>query len=187
MKPIILFFSGNRIYITLLFFLLLSFVAVKADVGETYDLKNKRDGLLQEIINDSLNKKQSEKEMVQTISTYKAAIEIDNQIFSSYQSTVYRTSSDEYQQKLGNRVIVNIAFILAFAFILAILIIYRQNKLLKVYTHNDYTLASMLKEMVVFSSPLFQKNAMAYKVNKLLYISILVMAIFIFIGLLSQI
>ncbi len=180
------FFKFKLVLVAFLLFLVV-YTTIKADVGETYDLKNKREELLQKITSDSLNEKKSDKDWVQTISNYKTAIDIDNQIFSSYQSTVYRTVNDEYEQKLSNRVIVNIAFILAVALVLAMLMVYRQNKLLRTYTGNDYTLISVIKEMAVFYSPLFQKNVRAYKINKLLYISILVMAIFVFIGLLSQI
>lgn len=166
--------------------LLFSFILAKADVGETYELKNKRQEVLHTLTKGDSIYKMSKAELLQLIEQYKEVVSYDDQIFSSYQSTINRTVHDEYEQKRGNNVIMNIAFLLSLLFVFTLLISYRQNKLLKEHTDRGYSLSSLVKEIVVVSSPLFQKNTKVYKVNKLLYISLLVMALFVFLGLLHQ-
>jgi surface polysaccharide O-acyltransferase-like enzyme len=160
---------------------------VKADIGETYELKSKRNEILERLHSqDSFNKNLSQKDLQQTIQDYKVIVELDNHIFSSYQTTVYRTATGEYEQKLGNRIVVNVTLLLSLGLLLALVMIYRQNKLLKKLSHSSYSFSSLVKELIVVSLPLFQKTSQVYRVNKLLYVGLLVMAVFVFLGLLSQ-
>lgn len=169
--------------IVLIILVVSTFSASMADVGETYELKNKRQQILNQIERrDSLPLDT----LIQTLHKYQTIIDIDNQIFDSYKSTIYRTSNDEYVQKLSNRMFVYLAFLMSLLFVLALVIINSQSRRLKQATHNAYSLTLLAKEIFVFSLPLFQKNTSIYKVNKLLYISILVIAIVVFMGLVGQ-
>lgn len=185
MKPEIL--NRQKHFITVTLLLVFTFFISKADVGKTYELKNSRQQILNQIQSrDSSCSKVSIDTLEQNLHQYKSIIDIDNQIFASYQNTIYRTSNDEYVQKLSNRTFVYVAFVMSLLFALTLIIIYNQSRRLKQATNNAYSLTLLVKEIFVLSLPLFQKNTGIYRINKLLYISILIMAIVVFIGLLGQ-
>jgi hypothetical protein len=157
-----------------------------ADVGETYELRNKRQQLLQKLKSNDRNEVYlSENELVQKMKNYEQLIQIDDQIFQSYQATISRTINDEYGQKTDNRLLINLSFVFFLTLIISCAIIFRQNNLLKKYGFNQNPMVFLAREIKLVYLPLFKRNATAYHFNKLLYISVLVMAVFVFLGLLS--
>lgn len=119
----------TRRFVAILF-LFICFTTARADIGETYDMLNKREQLVKEnerLLNgrniDSLNAAENSR-YIENLHIIRL---MDEDIFKSQKETVNRLSGTSGYEKYVNKSIALFSFLLAFLLALAIYMLYLMN------------------------------------------------------------
>lgn len=135
--------------VVIIFFLLNCFAAAHADIGETYDMLNKREQLIKEnesLLNgrniDSLNATENSR-YVENLHIIKI---MDEAIFKSQKETVDRLSSTSGSQQYINKSIALFCFLLAVLLALSLYMIYLLNNKLNRISNEEITFSGRVKE-----------------------------------------
>jgi hypothetical protein len=164
-------------------FLFSCFTAAQADIGETYDMLNKREQLLKEnerLLNgrniDSLNVTENSRyiENLHIISL------IDQDIFKSQKETVDRLSGTSGNQQYVNKSIALFCFLLAVMLALSLYMIYLLNNKLNRLTNEDITFSGRVRELFSVLLVNFQPAQVGKKevaVNRLIILGMVFMFI----------
>lgn len=125
------------------------FTAAQADIGETYDLLNKREQLLKEnerLLNgrniDSLTTTENSR-YIENLHIIRL---LDEDIFKSQKETVDRVSGTSGYEQYVNKSIALFCFLLAVLLALSLYMIYLLNKKLNKFTGEDIMFSGRVKE-----------------------------------------
>lgn len=173
------------------FVLLFCFTSAQADIGETFDMKNKREQLVNEnekLLNgrhiDSLSAEENSS-YVENLHIIKL---IDEDIFKSQETTIKRLSGTSGNDQYVNKSVALLSFLLAIAVALSFYMLFLMNNRLNKLTNEQTTFSARVKELFAVVLVNFQGSQNSKKevaVNRLIILGMLFMFIS-FLGYLLQ-
>jgi len=159
------------------------FSAAKADIGETFDMQNRREQIIKEneqILKDRNIDSLSASENSHYIENLHIIKLIDEDIFKSQQETVDRLSGNSGNEQYVNKSIALFSFFLAVLLTLSLYMLYLMNNKLNRFTAEEKTFSARVKELFsvlwVNFQPV-QKGKKEVAVNRLIILGLLFMFI----------
>lgn len=166
-----------------LLFLFSCFTAAHADIGETYDMLNKREQLLKEnerLLNGRNIDSLSATENSRYIENLHIIRLLDEDIFKSQKETVDRVSGTSGYEQYVNKSIALLCFLLAIVLALSLYMIYLLNTKLNRLSNEDITFSGRVKEFFSVLLMNFQPAQVGKKevaVNRLIILGMVFMFI----------
>lgn len=163
--------------------LILSFASAHADIGETYDMLNKREQLIKEnerILNGKNIDSLSVSENSRYIENLHIISLIDQDIFKSQKETINRLSSASGSQQYINKYIALLCFLLAVASVILLYMFYLLNTKFNRLTNEDIAFSGRVKEFFSVLLSNFQPTQVGNKglaVNRLIILGMVFMFI----------
>ncbi len=164
-------------------FLIICFHSANADIGETFDLQNKREQLIKEnerLLNERNIDSLSTSENSRYVENLHIIRLLDEDIFKSQKQTIDRLSGNSGSEQYVNKSIALLSFLLALMLAVSLYMIFLLNNKLNRFTGEEKTFAARFRELFDVLLANFQPAQDGNKqvaVNRLIIVGMLFMFI----------